>query len=226
MRPVPWRALGAELLGTALLLWAIVGSGIVVSGRTTLLAQLVPHALAVGLTLVVLIVVLGPVSGAHLNPAVTLAATLTRTLPRRDAVTYVLAQTVGGVFGVILANASASLPTTSIASRPRTGGVLLASEVGATLGLVLLILVLVRAGRSVPTIAASVGTYIAAAIVITPSTAFANPAVTVARMLSDTFTGIAPASVPAFVAAQLGGAVLAVVVVSRLVDRPGPGAGR
>lgn len=216
MRPVPWRALSAELLGTALLLWAIVGSGIAVADRAPLIAQLVPHAIAVGLALIALIVALGPVSGAHLNPAVTLAATLTGSLPRRHAPAYVLAQTAGAVLGVILANATASLPATSLASRSRGGAALLVSEVGTTAVLVLLILLLVRTGRSIPTIAVSVGTYIAVAIVVTPSTAFANPAVTVARTLSDTFTGIAPVSVPAFIAAQFFGALLAVGVRRRI----------
>lgn len=216
MRPVPWRALGAELIGTALLLWAIVGSGIAVADRAPLIAQLVPHAIAVGLALIVLIAVLGPVSGAHLNPAVTLAATLTGSLPRRHAPSYVLAQTAGAVLGVILANATASLPATSLASRSRGGAALLVSEVGTTAVLVLLILLLVRTGRSIPTIAVSVGAYIAVAIVVTPSTAFANPAVTIARTLSDTFTGIAPVSVPAFIATQFFGALLAVGVRRRM----------
>ena len=217
--PVPLsHAVLAETLGTALLLWAIVGSGIVVTHDGPLIAQLFPHAVAVGLALAAIIVMLGPVSGAHLNPAVTLAAVLLGHLPRSRAGAYVAAQLAGGALGTTFANLTSGLPAVTVAARSRDGVELVTSEVAATLVLVLLIFLMVRGGRSVGAIAAAVGGYIAAAIVFTPSTSFANPAVTLSRTLSDTFTGIAPASVPAFVVAQLVGALLAVALVVRLTS--------
>ena len=207
------RAVAAELIGTALLLWAIVGSGIVVTHDGPLVAQLFPHAVVVGLALAAIIVMLGPVSGAHLNPAVTMAAVLLGHLPRARAAAYVVAQIVGAVIGAVVANVTSGLPAVLVSTRARDGMTLAASEVAATAVLVLLIFMMVRAGREVGTIAAAVGAYIAAAIVFTPSTSFANPAVTLARTLSDTFTGIAPASAPTFVAAQVAGALLAVALV-------------
>jgi glycerol uptake facilitator-like aquaporin len=211
------RAAAAEMLGAALLLWAIVGSGIAVTHDGPLIAQLFPHAIAVGLALAAIIVMLGPVSGAHLNPAVTLAAVLLGHLPRARAAAYVGAQLAGAVIGAVFANLTFGLPAVTLSRRARDGAALVLSEAGATLMLVLLIFLMVRAGRSVPAIAAAVGAYIAAALVFTASTAFANPAVTVARMLSDTFTGISPASAPGFVAAQVVGALLAVVLMRWLV---------
>lgn len=213
---VPWRALAAEALGTALLVWAIVGSGIVVAHDGPLVAQLFPHALVVGLALAAFIVMLAPVSGAHFNPVVTLAAVLVGHLERRHAVGYVLAQVAGGVAGTLVANATAGLAAVQVSARARDGVALVGSEVGATLVLVTLILLMVRDGRGSGPIGAAVGAYIAAAIVFTPSTSFANPAVTLARTLSDTFTGIAPASVPGFIGAQVTGALLAVWLVRTL----------
>jgi glycerol uptake facilitator-like aquaporin len=207
------RAAVAEMLGTGLLLWAIVGSGVAVTHDGPLVAQLFPHAIAVGLALAALIMMLGPVSGAHLNPAVTLAAVLLGHLPRARAAAYVGAQLAGAVIGTVFANLTFGLPAITLSARARDGAALVASEVTATLVLVLLIFLMNRAGRPVTAIAPAVGAYIAAAIVLTSSTAFTNPAVTVARMLSDTFTGIAPASAPGFVVAQLVGALLAVVLV-------------
>jgi len=221
MQTSPWRAAAAETIGTALLLWAIVGSGIAVTRLPgtrdgSLLLQLSVHGLAVGVALLAIIVLLGPVSGAHLNPVVTLAAALLGHLPRARAAGYVVAQLTGGVLGAAVANLTFGLPAFQVATKVRSGGVLLASEVGATFGLVLLIFVMVRTARSLRAIATAVGTYIAAAIVLTPSTSFANPAVTLTRTLSDTFTGIAPGSVAAFVAAQLLGASAAVAFVWRV----------
>lgn len=221
------RAIAAEAGGTALLLWVIVISGIVV-GRLPVtvsdIERLVVHALMIGPALTVIIALLGPVSGAHLNPAVTMAAVLRGMLPRVSAAWYVAAQFLGGVVGVLLANMSAGLPVATLARQQRDGMALFASEIGATAGLVLTILLLVRRQSSLRTIAASVGLYITVAIVVLPSTAFANPAVTFARTLSDTFTGIAPASVGGFVIAQLVGALIAVVIVTRSlpVGRPTP----
>jgi glycerol uptake facilitator-like aquaporin len=212
------RAAVAELLGTALLLWAIVGSGIVVTHDGPLIAQLFPHAIVIGLALAVLIVMLAPISGAHFNPVVTLVAVLLGHLPRARAAAYVAAQLVGGVLGVVTANVMSGLAPVAVSGRDRSDPTLVASEVAATLVLVLLIFLMVRAGRSTTAIASAVGAYIAAALIFTPSTAFANPAVTIARTLSDSFTGIAPASVPGFVGAQLVGAVLAAGLVRWLTS--------
>jgi len=206
-------ALVAEAVGTALLLWAIVGSGIVVTHDGPLVAQIFPHAVVVGLALAALIAALAPVSGAHFNPVVTLAAAIGGHLPRRHVPGYVLAQVAGAVVGAVLANLSAGLAAVTLSTQAREGAGIVVSEVGATLGLVAIVLLMVRAGRGVVAIAGAVGAWIAAAIVFTPSASFANPAVTVGRMLSDTFTGIAPASAPAFVAAQLVGGLLAVGLV-------------
>ncbi len=221
-----WRAIVAETVGTAVLLWAIVGSGIVAEHDGPLIAQLFPHAVVVGLVLTALIMMLAPVSGAHFNPAVTMAAVLAGLLPRSRAAAYVAAQVAGGVLGVVAANVTAGLEVVSVASRDRSGPVLAASEAGATAVLVLLILVMVRTGSSHGRIATAVGAYIAAAIVFTPSTSFANPAVTIARTLSDTFTGIAPSSVPGFVVAQVVGALLAVALARLLAPAPLPAARR
>jgi glycerol uptake facilitator-like aquaporin len=214
----PVRAYLAEALGTALLLWAIVGSGMSAATTGSRFVQLGPHALFVGLALTGLILTLGPISGAHLNPAVTLAAVLARRLPLRHAPGYVTMQLVGAGIGTMLANAAFGVPVILVATRVRAGTDLLASELIVTLGLVLLILLMVRAHARNISIASAVGAYIALGIVLSPSTAFANPAVTLARTLSDTFTGIAPRSVPGFVAAQLVGAGLAIIV---LRTRPG-----
>lgn len=216
------RAPAAELLGTALLLWAIVGSGIAVTHDGPLIAQLFPHAVAVGLALAAIIVMLAPISGAHLNPAVTLAAVLLGHLPRARAASYVAAQIVGAGLGVVVAHLTFGLPAVTVSGNGRDGIPLVASEAGVTLVLVLLIFLMVRAGRTSGAIAASVGAFIAAALLFTSSTAFANPAVTLARVLSDTFTGIAPASAPGFLIAQLVGALSAVVLVRWFTGAGGP----
>ncbi len=220
----PLRAPAAELLGTALLLWAIVGSGIAVTHDGPLIAQLFPHAVAVGLALAAIIVMLAPISGAHLNPAVTLAAVLLGHLPRARAASYVVAQVVGGAIGVMIANLTFGLPAVALSVNGRDGIPLIASEAAVTAVLVLLIFLMVRAGRSSGAIAVSVGAFIAAALLFTSSTAFANPAVTLARMLSDTFTGIAPGSAPGFLGGQLVGALSAVALV-RWFTAPGTRSG-
>ncbi len=217
------RAILAEMLGTALLLWAIIGSGIVVTHDGPLIAQLFSHAIVVGLALGALIVMFAPISGAHFNPAVTLAAVLLGHLPRSRAAAYVAAQLVGGVIGAVAANVMFRLAPVTVSVRDRSDPTLVASEAAATLVLVLLIFLMVRAERSSTAIAAAVGSYIAAALIFTPSTSFANPAVTIGRTLSDTFTGIAPASAPGFIGAQLVGAVLAAMLVRWLTsERTGP----
>lgn len=207
------RAL-AELLGTALLLVAVVGSGIAAErlspGDTGL--ALLENAVATAAALVAVILAVGPVSGAHLNPVVTLADRAFGGLDTRTAAVYLCAQVVGGVVGTVVANLMFSLPPVELSSTVRSGGGLWLAEVVATFGLLLVIFGVVRSGRT--TVAPfAVGAYIGGAYFFTASTSFANPAVTLARSLSDTFAGIAPASVPAFVVAQVVGATLAVAAV-------------
>ena len=201
----------AEGLGTALLVAGVVGSGIMASRLSPNddgLA-LLENAIATGGVLLVLIATLGPISGAHFNPVVTLVDTWFGGLRRRDAAPYIGMQVVGACAGAILANLMFGLSAVTISTNDRSGSGILLSEVVATFGLLLLILGLVRGGRSA-WIAPSVAAYIVGAYWFTASTSFANPAVTVGRMLSNTFAGIAPASVPGFVVAQLVGGVLAV----------------
>ncbi len=195
------RRLVAEAFGTGMLLAAVVGSGIVVSASTDQALALVAHAAVVGAALTALIAVLGPVSGAHLNPAVTVLLAWRRGLPWPRALRYIGAQLLGAVAGTAATNATFGQPVVAFATTPRDGAAMLASEAIATTGLLLVIVGLLHAGRD-ERIPAAVGTYIAAAIVFTASDAFANPAVTLARMVTDTWTGIAPPSVPLFVAGQ------------------------
>lgn len=218
------RHLVAELLGTAGLLLAIAGSGIATAADGAASAQLFQHAVVVGAALATLIVTFGPVSGAHFNPAVTLVDAVFGGLRARMAVAYVVAQLVGAVIGVVGANLLFDLPAVTIATTDRTGLPLAVSEGIATVGLLVVIFGIVRSGnvRAVP---AAVGAWIGAAIYFTSSTSFANPAVTVARLLTDTYTGIAPAAVPGFLAAQLAGALLAVVLIAWLF-RPDPDVAR
>jgi arsenate reductase len=208
--PLPNR-LFSEFLGTLLLVATVVGSGIMaqtLSPNATGL-QLLENAIATGGVLLVLIATLGPVSGAHFNPVVTLVDAWFGGIRGRDSAPYIAAQVAGACAGAILANLMFGLSAVTVSTHDRTGGSLWLSEVVATFGLLLLILGLVRGGRS-EWIAPSVAAYIIGAYWFTASTSFANPAVTIGRTLSDTFAGIAPASVPGFVVAQALGAVLAV----------------
>jgi glycerol uptake facilitator-like aquaporin len=203
------RRLAAEALGTALLLAIVIGSGIMgerLAGGNVALA-LLGNTLATGAGLVVLITIFGPISGAHFNPAVTLAFALRREAPAGEAAAYALVQTAGAVAGVFLAHAMFAEPILQVSQKLRDGPAQALSEAVATFGLVATILGCLRF-RPAAT-AAAVGLYIAAAYWFTASTSFANPAVTLARSLSDTFAGIAPASAPAFIAAQLVGATAA-----------------
>lgn len=214
----PARRLAAEALGTALLLAVVVGSGIM-AGRLTSDAAvaLLANTAATGAGLAVLIATLGPVSGAHFNPAVTLVLALKRALPARLAAAYVAAQIVGSVAGVWLAHLMFAEPVVQVSTRLRDGPAMALSEGVAAFGLIGVILAAARfQPRSTP---ALVGLYISAAYWFTASTAFANPAVTAARALSDTFAGIAPSSAPAFIAAQIAGALLALVVFGWLLDK-------
>jgi len=214
--PLGRRAL-AEGLGTGLLVVAVVGSGIAAErlspGDTGL--QLLENAAATAAALVAIILALGAVSGAHLNPVVTLADRLGGGLSTLDAGAYVGAQVAGGVLGAIIANLMYSLPAVELSTHARTGGGLWLSEVVATFGLLLVILGVVRSGRA-SAVPFAVGAYIGGAYFFTSSTSFANPAVTVARALTDTFAGVAWRSVPAFLVAQVVGAALAVVAARAL----------
>ncbi|MEM9382147.1 MAG: MIP/aquaporin family protein [Planctomycetota bacterium] len=213
------RALTAEFVGTAFLLAAVVGSGIMAESLSTDVGlQLLQNAFATAGVLTALILALQDASGAHFNPAVTLAARLFGELDTRTALGYVAAQVAGGAVGVIAANLMFDLSPIEISTKGRDGFHLVFAEGVATLGLLLVIHGVVRSGR--PTMAAfSVGGYIAGAYYFTSSTSFANPAVTIARTLSDTFAGIAPASVPAFLVAQVVGTLLAVATISILYPR-------
>lgn len=208
------RQCAAEAVGTGTLVAIIVGSGIAASrlypGDAG--AQLLANSLATALGLAVLIVVLQPVSGAHLNPVVTLVDRLlgARRSARAGAV-FVAAQVIGALAGAILANAMFAVPT-AISATQRISPATFVAEVVATAGLVVVVFGLVRTGRA-QLVGPAVGAYIGAAIWFTSSTAFANPAVTVGRIVTDTFAGIAPGSGLWFVAAQLVGAALALVLV-------------
>jgi len=200
--------LGAESVGTALLLAAVVGSGIMaerLAGGNLALALLC-NTLATAVALFALIVTLGPISGAHFNPAVTLALSLRGALGRRDAVAYIAAQLAGAGLGVLVAHAMFALPAVSVSHHDRSGLALVLSEAVATCGLLLVVLCDRRGGAVV---AAAVACWIAGAYWFTASTSFANPAVTVARSLSDTFTGIRPADVPGFLGGQVAGLLMA-----------------
>ncbi|HET8526990.1 MAG TPA: MIP/aquaporin family protein [Actinomycetota bacterium] len=212
----------AESIGTAFLTLGIIGSGIAASRLSHGDAgfTLVANAVATGLVLVAIVLALGSVSGGHLNPAVTLVAWTSGGLPRRDAGVYGVAQLAGAVLGAIVANVMFGLNAIDVSDHARSGWELWTSEVVATFGLVLIIFGLVRSGRSAA-VPFAVGAYIAAAILFTSSTAFANPAATVARSLTDTFAGIAPTSVPMFVIAQFIGAVIALVALNSLAPRRG-----
>ena len=203
------RRLVAESLGTALLLVAVVGSGIMaerLSGGNAALA-LLANAIATGAALVVLITVLGPVSGAHFNPCVTLWFALRREITGVNALLYAGMQVAGAVLGVWLAHAMFAMPVLEVSHKLRDGPAQWLSEGVATFGLILTIAGGIRfAALSTPML---VGLYITAAYWFTASTSFANPAVTIARSLSDSFAGIAPSSLPGFIAAQIVATLLA-----------------
>jgi len=220
--PVLARRLLAETVGTAGLVAVVVGSGIAAQKLSPhdVGVQLLENSTATVLGLGVLILLFGPVSGAHFNPMVSLADwALGRKagtgMPGRDVLAYTLAQTVGAVLGAVLANAMYALGAFQVSAHHRATGPTLLSEAVATTGLIALIFALARTGRAALS-AAAVGAYIGAAYWFTSSTSFANPAVTIGRMFSDTFAGIAPASAPAFILAQLIGAALGAGLVLAL----------
>ncbi|RYC11480.1 aquaporin [Nocardioides zhouii] len=211
----------AELVGTALLVATVVGSGVMATNLTDDVAlQLLANSVATGAALVALIVSLQPVSAAF-NPVVTLAEVVLRLVPPSAAAVLVAAQVVGGAIGAVLANVMFDLDAVSISTHDRTGAGIWTGEVVATLGLLLVIFGCVRAGRT-DAIAWAVAGWIVAAYWFTSSTSFANPAVTIARTLSDTFAGISPASVPMFVLMQLVGGGLALGLLRVLHPTPSP----
>lgn len=212
------RRLTAEAVGTALLLAVVIGSGVMgerLAGGNVAIA-LLGNTLATGAALVVLITVFGPISGAHFNPAVTLAFTMRREIGAAEASAYLAAQLVGAVVGVLVAHAMFAEPLLQVSTKLRDGPAQAFSELVATFGLLATILGCLRfRPEFTPT---AVGLYITSAYWFTASTSFANPAVTVARALSNTFAGIAPTSAPAFIAAQLVGATAAVVLFGWLLQ--------
>nr|WP_238560279.1 MIP/aquaporin family protein [Leucobacter sp. UCD-THU] len=213
-----WRRAIAEFLGTGLLVTVVVGSGIAAQQLSPddVGLQLLENSLATALGLTVLILIFQPVSGAHFNPVVTLADRLLGTRHRPTEITaYLVAQIAGGIGGAVLANLMFDAPTT-IATTDRFSAGHLLGDVVATAGLVLLIFALARTGRSA-LVAPAVGAYIGAAYWFTSSTSFANQAVTIGRIFTDTFAGIAPTSAVWFVAAQLVGAAVSAVLVLLLV---------
>jgi glycerol uptake facilitator-like aquaporin len=207
----------AEALGTFFLLAAVVGSGIMAErladGNTAL--ALLANTAATGAALIALIISFAPLSGAHFNPVVTLSFALRHDLLWREVAVYLIAQLAGGIGGVIAANLMFGLPAVFLSQHPRTGMAQLFSEFIATLGLVSVILAASRS--TVAVVAVAVGAYISAAYWFTASTSFANPAVTVARSLSDTFAGIRPADTPGFILAQVVGGVVATVLFGWLM---------
>jgi glycerol uptake facilitator-like aquaporin len=208
------RRVFAEFLGSLLLAALVVGSGIAAQrlSPTDVGLQLVENAAATAVGLFAIILMFAPVSGGHFNPVVSLAGAVFGGLPRRDLAGYIPAQIAGCTSGAVLANLMFDAPAVSISTRHRASPAHGLAEVVATFGLILLVFALTRTGRA-DRAPAAVGAYIGAAYWFTSSTSFANPAITLGRMFSDTFAGIAPSSMPMFVAAQLVGLAMAVVAV-------------
>jgi len=212
-----WRRLLAELLGSAFLAAVVIGSGIAAQrlspGATGL--ELLENAAATAAGLFAIILMFGPVSGGHFNPVVSFVDAAFGGLSWRDAAAYLPAQVVGCIGGAVAANLMFALPAVSISVKHRATPAHFLSEIVATLGLILVIFALARSGRS-RTAPAAVGAYIGAAYFFTSSTSFANPAITIGRMFSNTFAGIAPSSAPAFIAAQIIGGAVAIAVIRAL----------
>jgi arsenate reductase len=218
-----WRRLLAEFLGSAFLAAVVIGSGIAAQqlspGNTGL--QLFENAAATATGLFAIILMFGPVSGGHFNPVVSFIDAAFGGLSWRDAAVYLPAQVLGCIFGAIVANVMFSKAAIEISTKHRASPEHFLSEVVATLGLLLVIFALARSGRS-RSAPAAVGAYIGAAYFFTSSTSFANPAITVGRMFSNTFAGIAPSSVPSFLGAQIVGAVVALGVIRVLYPNMTP----
>ena len=211
------RRLLAEFLGSAFLAATVIGSGIAAASLSPGNAglDLLENAAATAAGLFAIILMFGPVSGAHFNPVVSFADAAFGGLPWRDAAAYLPAQVAGCTGGAVAANLIFAMPAVSISVKDRATPAHFLSEVIATLGLILVIFALARSGRS-RSAPAAVGAYIGAAYFFTSSTSFANPAISVGRMFSDTFAGIAPSSAPAFIAAQIVGGALAILVIRTL----------
>ena len=221
-----WRRLAAEFAGSAFLAALVIGSGIAAArlspGDVGL--ELLENAAATAAGLFAIILMFGPVSGGHFNPVVSFVDAAFGGLRWQDAVAYLPAQVAGCVTGAIVANVMFGLAAVSISAKDRASGGHFLSEIVATLGLILVIMALTRSGRS-QSAPAAVGAYIGAAYFFTSSASFANPAITIGRMFSNTFAGIAPASAPVFIGAQILGGALAFVVVRVLypaVTAPNP----
>lgn len=212
-----WRRLAAEFLGSAFLAALVIGSGVAAQrlspGDTGL--ELLENAAATAAGLFAIILMFGPVSGGHFNPVVSFVDAVFRGVSWRDAAAYLPAQVGGCIAGAVVANLMFALPAVSVSVKHRASAAHFLSEIVATLGLMLVIFALARSGRSRVTPAA-VGAYIGAAYFFTSSTSFANPAITIGRMFSNTFAGIAPSSAPTFIAAQVIGGILAIGLVRLL----------
>ncbi|WP_280982915.1 MULTISPECIES: MIP/aquaporin family protein [unclassified Bradyrhizobium] len=213
------RRVAAEVLGTAVLVATVVGSGIMAETLTKDVAlALLGNTLPTGAILVVLITVLGPISGAHFNPAVTVVFALKQEINFREALAYIVAQIVGGILGTLLAHAMFAMPLIALSLKVRTGGAQWLAEAVAAFGLVATILGGLRFQRTaIPWL---VGLYITAAYWFTASTSFANPAVAIARSLTNTFSGIRPVDLPGFIIAELLGAVLSLGLMTWLLNTP------
>lgn len=213
------RRIAAEALGTAFLVATVVGSGIMAEALTKDVAlALLGNTIATGAMLVVLITILGPISGAHFNPAVSLVFAIKGDLDRRDTLLYAVAQITGGIAGTIAAHLMFAMPLLEKSRHIRTGGAQWFAEWVATFGLVVTILAGIRFAHGA--VAWLVGLYITAAYWFTASTSFANPAVAIARSLTNTFSGIRPIDLPGFIGAQLAGAVCALALAKWLLHVP------
>ena len=212
-----WRRLLAELLGSAFLAAVVIGSGIAAQklSPNDVGLELLENAAATAVGLFAIILMFGSVSGAHFNPVVSFVDAVFGGLRMREAAAYLPAQVAGCILGAVVANVMFSKAAVSISMNHRASPAHFLSEVVATLGLLMVIFALARSGRS-RSAAAAVGAYIGGAYFFTSSASFANPAITIGRMFSDTFAGIAPTSAPTYIAAQVAGGVLAVVVIKAL----------
>jgi glycerol uptake facilitator-like aquaporin len=210
------RRLVAEALGTALLVATVVGSGIMAETLTKDVAlALLGNTLPTGAILVVLITILGPISGAHFNPVVSIVFALKRELSPRDAALYITAQVVGGILGTMIAHGMFALPLLDASTKIRAGGSQWFAEAVAAFGLVMTIIAGIRFQRD--TVPWLVGLYITAAYWFTASTSFANPAVAIARSFTNTFSGIRPIDLPGFIVAELCGAVIGLLSMTWLL---------
>ncbi|CAB4543415.1 unannotated protein [freshwater metagenome] len=216
-QPTLIARLTAEAVGTALLVATVVGSGIMAQRLSPddVGLQLLENAAATTGALIALILALGPVSGAHFNPVISMVTRLFGGLSTRDTILYSLVQIAGGCIGAMIANVMFELDVVNLSTKDRSSGALWFSEVIATIGLVLIIFCIVRSGRA-SAVPYAVGVWIGGAYWFTSSTSFANPAVDFARSLSDSFAGIKPSSIPGFLIAQIIGGLLAYVLVKVL----------